>query len=74
MPIKIVRSEQACALGAAICAAAAAGVYPNLATAQSAMTSGFDEFFYPQPEKVEVYVQLYQQYQKLGQFIENIKA
>jgi L-ribulokinase len=74
MPIKIVRSEQACALGAAICAAAAAGVYPSLAMAQSAMTSGFDEFFYPQPEKVEVYVQLYQQYQKLGQFIENIKA
>ncbi len=74
MPIKIVRSEQACALGAAICAAAAAGVYPNLATAQSAMTSGFDEFFYPQPEKVEIYEQLYQQYQKLGQFIENTKA
>lgn len=70
MPIKIVRSEQACALGAAICAAAAAGVYPSLAAAQSAMTSGFDEFFYPQPEKVEVYVQLYQQYQKLGHFIE----
>jgi L-ribulokinase len=74
MPIKIVRSEQACALGAAICAAAAAGVYPSLAIAQSAMTSGFDEFFYPQPEKVEVYEQLYQQYQKLGQFIENTKA
>jgi len=61
-------------LGAAICAAAAAGVYPSLAMAQSAMTSGFDEFFYPQPEKAEVYVQLYQQYQKLGKFIETIKA
>jgi L-ribulokinase len=74
MPIKIVRSEQACALGAAMCAATAAGVYPSLAAAQEAMNSGFDEFFYPQAEKTAIYAQLYQQYQKLGTFIENFKT
>jgi L-ribulokinase len=34
MPIKVARSEQACALGSAMAAAVVAGVYPNTAEAQ----------------------------------------
>jgi L-ribulokinase len=70
MPIKIVQSEQACALGAAMCAATAAGVYPTMHAAQTAMSSGFDAIFYPQADKVKVYEKLYKKYLNLGQFVE----
>ncbi|HRI59632.1 MAG TPA: ribulokinase [Saprospiraceae bacterium] len=71
MPIKIVQSEQACALGAAICAAAAAGVYPTLSAAQAAMASGYAAEFQPQADKTEVYEKLYRKYIELGSFVEN---
>jgi len=71
MPIKIVESEQACALGAAICAATAVGVYPTMAAAQTAMASGYDATFHPQQDRVAVYEKLYQKYLALGGFVEN---
>ncbi len=71
MPIKIVKSEQACALGAAICAATAAGIYPSISAAQAAMGSGFDAEFLPDLRKIEVYQKLYGRYLLLGNFIEN---
>ncbi len=70
MPIKIVQSEQACALGAAVCAATAAGIYPDMSTAQAAMASGYDAEFQPQAEKVGVYEKLYGRYVALGEFVE----
>ncbi len=70
MPIKIVQSEQACALGAAVCAATAAGIYPDMSTAQAAMASGYDAQFQPQAEKVGVYEKLYGRYVALGEFVE----
>jgi L-ribulokinase len=70
MPIKIVKSEQACALGAAMCAATAAGVYATMEEAQAAMSSGFDAEFYPQVDRVAAYEKLYKKYLKLGAFIE----
>lgn len=69
MPIKIVQSEQACALGAAVCAATAAGIYPDMSTAQAAMASGYDAEFQPQAEKVGVYEKLYGRYVALGEFV-----
>ncbi|SOE22299.1 L-ribulokinase [Spirosomataceae bacterium TFI 002] len=71
MPIKVAKSDQACALGAAMFAATAAGVYPDVATAQSAMNSGFDAEYQPNLEKHEIYKSLYQKYLSLGGFIEN---
>lgn len=71
MPIKIVQSEQACALGAAICAATAAGIYPSLLEAQAAMASGYDAEFQPQTDLVEAYKKLYHKYERLSVFIEN---
>lgn len=66
MPIKIAASEQTCALGAAICAASAAGLYPSMQVAQDAMGSGFDATFLPQVDKIGVYDRLYEQYVALG--------
>lgn len=70
-PIKVARSEQACALGAAMNASVAAGVHPDLFAAQRAMGSGFDAHYEPRKEQVEVYKKLYTKYQSLGKFIEN---
>ncbi|GHB51583.1 ribulokinase [Persicitalea jodogahamensis] len=71
MPIRVARSDQACALGAAMNAAAAAGVHADLAAAQKAMGSGFDESYAPDPAKVSIYQKLYARYQSLGKFTEH---
>jgi L-ribulokinase len=70
MPIKVARSEQACALGAAMCAAMASGVYPTVRAAQKAMGNGFEKEYRPIKDNVEKYARLYEQYSKLGGFIE----
>ena len=70
MPIKVARSEQACALGTAMAAAVAAGVYENLGEAQARMGGGFEMEYHPIPENVEKYKELYEKYNKLGKFIE----
>jgi L-ribulokinase len=71
MPIKVASSDQACALGAAMNAATAAGVFENINEAQKAMGSGFDETYFPEKEKVEIYKKLYEKYLSFGQFIES---
>ncbi|MES2730786.1 MAG: ribulokinase [Bacteroidota bacterium] len=70
VPIKVAQSDQCCALGAAVCAAVAAGIYPNIAEAQQAMSSPYDAEYQPRPAVAEVYQVLYQKYLKLGQFVE----
>lgn len=71
MPIKVASSDQACALGAAMNASVAAGVYTNLQDAQKAMGSGFDARYEPRAKYVEVYLKLYTKYQDLGKFTES---
>ncbi|WP_448700484.1 ribulokinase [Mucilaginibacter sp. AW1-3] len=70
MPIRIHKHEQTCAMGAAMFAAAAAGIYPNVEAAMTAMGSGFDMEYFPQPETQAIYTKRYDQYSKLGGFIE----
>jgi len=70
MPIKVASSDQACALGAAMCASVAAGIHPSMKVAQEAMGSGFDAEYHPNAEKVAVYQSLYRKYQSLGNYIE----
>jgi L-ribulokinase len=69
-PIKISTSEQAPALGAAMYAAVAAGIQPDVVTAQKALGSGFAETYTPNPARVADYQARYQQYQAFGQFVE----
>ena len=65
MPIKVATSDQACALGAAMNAAVAAGIHPDLFAAQKAMGSGFDAFYEPDAHKNSIYQSLYRQYQEI---------
>lgn len=60
--IRVVRSEQACALGSAMNAAVASGVYPSVEAAQDAMSSGFEAEYIPNAERHEVYNKLYTRY------------
>ncbi len=69
-PIRVAQSDQACALGAAMCAAVAADAHPSLEAAQRAMSSGFDADYVPRPAQVAVYESLYRQYIELGSFVE----
>jgi L-ribulokinase len=70
MPIQVARSEQTPALGAAMYAAVAAGVYPNVEEAKSAMGSGFDAEYIPNPDAVDQYAALYAKYGEFGAFVE----
>jgi L-ribulokinase len=70
MPIKVARSEQACALGAAMFAAVASGVYEKIEDAQEAMGQGFAFEYKPNGETHAVYLKLYEKYKKLGSFTE----
>jgi L-ribulokinase len=72
MPIKIHKSEQTCAAGAAMFAATAAGLYNNVQEAMSAMGQGFEKEYYPDKDKVETYQKRYLKYQKLGEFTEQL--
>ncbi len=63
-PMKVSRSEQTCALGAAIFGAAAAGA-GELGTLQQAMTATRDKVFHPIPENHVIYHELYGLYRTL---------
>ena len=70
MPIKVAKSEQACAFGTSMFAAVVAGVYEKVEDAQKAMGMGFAMEYLPNKENVALYAELYKNYQKLGQFTE----
>ena len=70
-PIKVCNTDQACALGAAMFAATAAGVYTKVEDAIANMNSGFSKEYKPNPTNVEAYAKLYREYVKLGEFTEN---
>lgn len=61
-PIRISRSSQTCALGAAICGTVAAGVHPSVPDAIRAMTGVKDVVYSPDPAAVAVYERLYRLY------------
>jgi len=70
MPILVARSEQACALGSAMAAAVAGGIYLSVEEAQKNMGGGFEREYRPRQEYTEIYRKLYQKYLKLGHFVE----
>jgi L-ribulokinase len=69
-PIKVAKSEQTVALGAAMFAATVAGIYKKVEDAQVAMGSGFDRVYQPIPDNVKKYQVLYEKYGRLGEFVE----
>ncbi|QIK59431.1 ribulokinase [Dysgonomonas sp. HDW5A] len=70
MPIKVAKSEQACAFGAAMFAAVAAGVHPTIKEAQAAMGQGFAFEYQPNMDNHRIYMLVYEKYRKLGKFTE----
>lgn len=70
MPIRIHKSEQTCAAGAAMFAATAAGIHSKVEDAMAAMGNGFDAEYFPNPNNNLIYANRYRQYGDLGNFIE----
>ena len=71
LPIRVARTSQTCAAGAAMFAAVAAGIYPSLEMAQQAMGAGFDMEYMPDPDRHAVYNRIYESYRKLGTSVED---
>ena len=70
MPIRIHKSEQTCALGAAMFAATAAGIYNRVEDAMQQMGQGFDAVYEPNPANIHYYQQRYSRYLQAGAFTE----
>ena len=72
MPIRIVRSQQTCALGAAMFAAVAAGVYRDIMEAMKYMGSDVEVEYKPDTRRARVYETLYKKYLELAKNAEYI--
>jgi len=70
MPIRIHKSEQTCAMGAAMFAATAAGIYNKVENAMAAMGQGFDATYKPVKANSRLYKVRYKRFKKLGKFLE----
>ncbi len=70
-PILIAASEQACALGSAMAAAVAGGIYSTFDKAKEKMGSGFEKEYRPDPANAQKYQMIYAKYKKLGKFVES---
>ncbi len=70
MPIRITRSEQTCAIGAAMFGATAAGIHKDVYEAQRSMFEGFDRTYRPDAGRARIYATLYGRYKSLGSAIE----
>ena len=70
LPIKVNQSEQSSALGAAMFAAVAGGVYTKVEDAMGPMGKGFEKPFYPHPGKNKLFEIRYQKYLATGKFTE----
>ena len=66
--IRIAASRQAGALGSAIYAAVASGVYPTIAEAVSRMTRPYQKAYTPNPEDQARYETLYKEYMTLHDY------
>ena len=70
VPIKVAASDQAPALGAAVYAAVAAGIYPDVIEASKTLGSDYEAEYHPQPEHLEEFAGLMERYEVLSQFVE----
>lgn len=73
MPIRIHRSEQTCALGAAMFAATASGIYPTVSVAMERMGQGFDMDFHPRADRATYYDRRFNLYRQLGQNVDSMR-
>lgn len=70
--IYVTKDDQAPAIGAAIFAAKAYGLYENVFEAQKAISAGIERVHKPIKENVKIYERLYKKYKEIGNFTENL--
>lgn len=70
LEVSVSAGDQPVALGAAMFAATAAGIFPRIEEAQRVMSSGQERAYRPDPGRATQYNHLYQRYQALGSFVE----
>ena len=71
MEIKVARSDQTVALGAAMFAAVVGGVFTDIIEAQEKMSCGIEAIYEPSKEHLDHYQSLYEKYKEIGSFVEN---
>lgn len=69
LTIKVAKSNETCALGAAMYAAVVGGVYNTLEEAQNEMGRGMEKEYFPNNSKAKVYDSNYKKYLKLGKYL-----
>jgi L-ribulokinase len=74
MPISVPAGDQPVALGAAMFAAVAAGLYADIPAAQKAIGAPIDRTYHPNAGEAEIYEKLYRDYKALGAFVEKETA
>lgn len=72
MPIQVAASDQAPALGSAIYAAVAAGLFDQVISASKIMGSDHEAEYLPQEAQVGTYARLMEEYKVLGSFVEGL--
>lgn len=70
--IYVTKDDQAPAIGAAVFAAKAYGLYENVFEAQKSISAGIERVHKPIKENVKIYEKLYRKYKEIGNFTENI--
>ena len=68
LPLSVATTEQVGALGSAVYGAVAAGCYDNLEAAAAAMGGKRPAAYVPEPESVELYDELYAEYERLHDY------
>lgn len=71
MEIKVARSDQTVALGAAMFAAVVGGIFTDIFEAQEKMVCGIEAIYEPNREHLDHYHSLYEKYKEIGVFIES---
>lgn len=69
-PVMVCKADQVCARGAAIYAAVASGLFPDVPSAQDVFCETYHASFFPIEGHFKKYEELYQQYLECGDFIE----
>jgi L-ribulokinase len=69
--LEVKASDQCCALGAAICGAVAADIYPSMEAAMDALASDTEVTYQPRAEESKVYRLRYQQYLQHASYVES---
>jgi L-ribulokinase len=71
VPVKVSNADQSGALGAAMFAAVAAGLYGDVGEAQRSMGGGFHRTYTPDKKEAAVYEKLYERYKAIGSALED---